>query len=266
MKLYYPQSMSFHGKRAIEFLNFEPYNVKTDKNKSALFWLYSTEDYKFLYFHEGKSYVFWHGIDVLFLYQNRKNFLPVIRKANPICACHNELQQNFLAEMGIYAYVRPIFWNDIKKYYPTKEPFTNQVYLTSHPGRETEYGEAMINAVASALPNWKFHIFGNQKTLPIGNNVIYHGKIPEEEMDRITKNHAVTIRWKHINGNHWDGVSQTVIKALLRRQMAITGIKYPFAHYATGIHDIIEYLSNYNKFNNKLKNKIKLNEFDWILK
>ena len=96
MKLYCPQSMSFHGERAIEFLNFEPYNIKTDKNKSALFWLYSIEDYKFLYLHEGKSYVFWHGIDVLFLYQNRKKLLPVIRKRKP-CMC---LPQRITAKLS----------------------------------------------------------------------------------------------------------------------------------------------------------------------
>ena len=167
--------------------------------------------------------------------------------------------------MGIYAYVRPIFWNDIKKYSPTKETLTNQVYLTSHPEREIEYGEYMINAIASALIEWKFHIFGTESTFPVCDNVIYHGKIPEEEMDEITKDHTATIRWKHINGNHWDGVSQTVIKALLRGQMAITGIKYPFANYAKGINDIIEFLNNFKKVKNKLK-KIKLNEFDWLLK
>lgn len=263
MKLHYSQSMSFHGKRAIEFLNFEPYDPKSDKNEPTMFWLYTPEDYKSLYLHEGKSYVFWHGIDVLYLRQHVKNFLPIIRKANPVCACHNELQQNFLAEMGIYAHVRPVFWNDLKKYALSKKPLTKQVFITSHPGREAEYGESMINAVAAALRDWTFHIFGTEKTLPVYDNVIYHGNLPEEKMDEITKNHAATIRWKHINGQHWDGVSQTVIKALLRGQIAITGIKYPFAHHATGINDIVSYLKNHENLINDLP-KIRLNEFDWL--
>lgn len=264
MKLHYSPSMSFHGQRAIKFLNFEPYDVKTDKKKRTLFWLYSLEDYKLLHLHEGKSYIYWHGVDVLYLFQHRKKFLSIIRKVNPVCACHNELQQNLLAEMGVYAHVRPIFWNNIEKYIAVSESFTNQVYITSHPGREEEYGEPMINAVASALCDWKFHIFGTQKTTPVCDNVIHHGKIPEEAMDEITNNHAATIRWKHINGKHWDGVSQTVIKALLRKQMAITGIKYPFAHHATGIQDIISDLQNFESLNNTLP-IIKLNEFDWLL-
>jgi hypothetical protein len=257
--------MIFHGKRAIEFLNFDRYDYENDRHKPTLFWLYSYEDYKFLHLHKAKSFIFWHGIDVLYLLNNKTKFLPIIRKANPVCACHNELQKNLLAEMGIYAHVRPIFWNDVNKYGPVNKSFSKQAYITSHPGREEEYGEPMINAIACALPDWKFHIFGTKKNLDVCNNVLYHGRVNEDEMDEITKNHSATIRWKHINGRHWDGVSQTVIKALLRGQMAITGIKYNFAHYAQNISDIIMCLRNYKQLNNTLP-KIKLNEFDWLLR
>ncbi|BBO88314.1 hypothetical protein DSCOOX_14940 [Desulfosarcina ovata subsp. ovata] len=228
-----------------------------------MFWLYSNDDYKHLFLHKGKSYIYWHGIDVLYLKQNKKNLLPIIRKADPVCACHNELQQNCLADMGIYAYVRPIFWNDINKYADSGQNLKKKVYITSHPRREEEYGEPMINAVAGALRDWTFHIFGTNKSLPVQRNVFYHGNVPEVEMDEITKDYAATIRWKQINGIHWDGVSQTVMKALLRGQMAITGIKYYFTHHATGIHDIISYLTIFDKLRNTLP-KIKLNDFDWI--
>jgi hypothetical protein len=151
-----------------------------------------------------------------------------------------------------------------KNIIPIKEPFTKDVYITSHPGREDEYGEPMINSIAAVLSDWRFHIFGTEKLMQVCDNVTYHGKVPEEEMDEITKKHAATIRWKHINGRHWDGVSQTVIKALLRGQMAITGIKYLFAHHASSIGELISHLRNYDKFHNTLP-KIRLNKFDWLV-
>ena len=265
MKLHFPQSMRFHGQRAIQYLDFEPYDVKKDRSLPAMFWLYSPDDYKMLFNHQGKSYVYWHGIDVLYLQKHIGNFLPLLRKAKPECACHNEVQQNILAEMGIFSHVRPVFWNDLRKYTHSNQPLTKQVYMTSHPEREAEYGEPMINAVAYALPDWKFHIFGTEKALPVCENVFYHGFVPEEEMDEITKDHAATIRWKHIRGIHWDGVSQTVIKALLRGQMAITGIKYNFAHHAGGIGDIISYLKDFDTLKDSLP-KIELNNFDWLEK
>lgn len=263
MKLHYSEMMNFHAERAIKYLNFEPYNEKDDRKSAAMFWLYSPDDYKALYHHEGRSYIFWHGVDVLYLHNHKKNFLPIIRNTNSVCACHNEVQQNFLAEMGIFAHVRPVFWNDTNKYAPVDNTFTKQVYITSHPGREAEYGEPMINAVACSLSDWSFHIFGTKKTQTVHDNVFYHGQVSEQEMDKITENHAATIRWKHINGRHWDGVSQTVIKALLRDQMAITGIKYSFAHYAKNILDIINYLQHIEKYRDTLA-KIEINNFDWL--
>ncbi len=255
--------MKFHGERAIEFLGFERYNPEKDKKEPAMFWLYSLDDYKTLAKHFGQRYIFWHGVDVMYLRQFKEKLLPIIRFTNTICACHNERQQNLLAEMGIYAYVRPVFWNDINKYERSNGKHTKEVYFTSHPGREFDYGEPMINAVAAFLKDWKFHIFGTHKTLPVCDNVIYHGQIPEDDMDQLTRNFAATIRWHNLNGYHYDGVSQTVIKALLRGHMAITGLKYPFTYHAENIEEIISYLENIDQLKGSLP-KIDLNNFDWL--
>jgi hypothetical protein len=256
MKLHHSKLMPFHGQHALEHFDFEPYNPETDKDEPAQFWLYSAEDYRIMQAHRAEKFVFWHGIDVLYLLQNKERLLRNFREANPVCACHNKHQQKILSELGIYAKIRPWFINDIEKYKPS-ENRTKQVFMSSHVDREEEYGEPMINTVAAAMPDWTFHIFGSHPTMPMQKNVIHYGQVHEEVMDGMTEDHAATIRWKH-----YDGVAQTVMKALLRGQMAITALEYPFTYCAADVEDIIFLLSHHETLRGLPK--IELNNFDWM--
>lgn len=259
MKLYYDKAaMGLHGDNAIKYMDFEPYSQGSDP---AMFWLYSPADYEKMLLHDGKKYVFFHGTDVLILRQN-KSLLTIFRECDPVCACHNQVQRDVLAEMGIYAVIRPVFWNDITKY-KISEVETKDIYITSHLNREIEYGEFMVNAVAAAMPDWTFHIFGTNKSFPVKDNVKYYGTIPEEEMDELTKDMYGTLRWKKIQGTHWDGFSQTSMKALLRGQMLISGIDYPYYHcnYVKDLGDILEC---FDEGEADYRFEIELNNFDWI--
>jgi hypothetical protein len=80
----------------------------------------------------------------------------------------------------------------------------------------------VMNALAWRFPDWNFHIFGIEPTIQVYcDNLKYYGWIPEEEMDEIDKNFMICFRF-----NQHDGFSQTVMKALMRGQAAITSIKY----------------------------------------
>jgi hypothetical protein len=258
MKLYHSPLMKFHGKRALDNFDFELYDPAKDKDEPTQFWLYSFEDHQLMRNHRGYKCVFWHGIDVLFLLQNKERLLDKFLEASPVCACHNHVQQNYLAEMGIYAFVRPWFINDIKKYKKQKN-LAKKVYMSSHVGREQEYGEPMINAVACAMPDWEFHIFGTEPTFPFNENVFYHGQVPEDEMDALTNDHAATIRWKP-----YDGFAQTTMKAILRGQLAITKIPYNCCYHADGVEDIIRILNDYELHLRTILPDPGLNNFDWM--
>ena len=259
MKLHYGPGMQFHGDRAIEFLDFEPYTPEIDVDEPAMFWLYSERDYELLKAHKGPKFIFWHGTDVLILRKNWARVIDTLVDARH--ACHNEIQRNLLAEMGIYAHIRPVFWNDVEKYKPTGER-AKDVYLTSHKGREVEYGEYKALALSQALPEWNFHIYGTEGKSR--ENLIYHGEVPEEQMDEETSVMAATLRWKKIEGFHWDGFSQTSMKALLRGHSVISGIKYPYkgCFHVKNIEDMIDELNVFGRHDDR--EPIKLNDFTWL--
>jgi hypothetical protein len=221
INLHYFDGMKLHGDNACNQLGFAKYNLGKN-TEPAMFWLYCENDYKLLSRHKGQKYVFWHNQDVMGLLRMFKQYIPVARDPKIIHVCHNGVLRDELASIGIYALIRPTFWGDASKYKPTGDPLTKDCYITANAGRGAEYGEMIVNALAWALPDWQFHIFGIDPTISTYcDNVKYYGWVPEFEMDEINKNFAVCFRF-----NQHDGFSQTVMKALLRGQYAITSISY----------------------------------------
>lgn len=250
IKLQYTNTMQLHGDNACKYHGFEKYNPFMDSEKPCMFWLYDEQSYKLLSNHKGKKYVFWHNQDVLGLMRLFKQYIPIVRNPEIVHVCHNELLRDELASIGIYSIIRPIFWGDADKYKPTGEQLTKDCYITANAGRGGEYGEHIMNAIAWQLPDWHFHIFGIDPTIHVYcDNLKYYGWISEDEMDEIDKNFMVCFRF-----NHHDGFSQTVMKARMRGQAAITSIKYTeTCHYKTynELIELFQYLENDNK-NNRL--------------
>lgn len=222
IKLHYPEGMKLHGDNACRYHNFEKYDWKTDRDKPAMFWLYTEDDYKYLAQHAGKKFVCWHNADVIALANKfAGKHINTVRDQSIKHICLNHITQAELAAMGIHAELRYIFWGDTEKYQPVSH-FTKDVYMCANPGRGIEYGEAIFNALAWQFPEWTFHIFGIDPLVQVYcDNVKYYGWIPEEEMDEITKNFVMCIRY-----NRHDGFPQIVCKALLRGQGVITTIPY----------------------------------------
>jgi hypothetical protein len=223
IKLHYFEGMKLHGDNACNCLGFEKYNHFADSTLPAMFWLYCENDYKLLASHKGKKFVFWHNADVMALMRMFSKYIPVVRDQSIVHVCHNELLRDELASMGIYSLIRPIFWGDITKYVPKKIAQTKDCYMTANAGRGAEYGEHIMNTLAWMFKDWNFHIFGIEPSISIYcDNLKYYGWITEEEMDRIDESFMICFRF-----NQHDGFSQTVMKARMRGQAAITSVKYP---------------------------------------
>ena len=266
MKLYYPDGMRAHGETACQHLNFEKYNPQEDQKEPALFWLYFQEDYEYLLGHEDKKFVFWHGSDVLRLrnFMELRYYLRDIHAEEIQHACHSKLLQDELAELGIYAQIRPVFWNNIDKYKHSYE-YSNkpELYICSKEKREIEYGEGYVVSLSKIFPDCRFHVYGAEGYST--ENLIYHGTVSEKTIDAETKDMQICLRL-----NKHDGFSQTVMKAILMGQFVITSILYkgiPLAKNFKALYHVIEsyikvgdsyYIDSIRKWEKEFNN------FDWL--
>jgi hypothetical protein len=253
--------MKLHGDNACKFHGFEKYNPETDKEKPTMFWLYDEYSYKLLSSHKGKKYIFWHNQDVLGLLRRFQKYIPDVRYSNIVHVCHNELLRDELSSIGIYSLIRPIFWGDASKYVPSGNPLTKDCYITANAGRGVEYGEMIMNTLAWKYPDWNFHIFGIDPTIPVYcDNLKYYGWISEDEMDEIDKNFMVCFRF-----NLHDGFSQTVMKARMRGQAVITAISYKETNYYKSFDQLCDYFKNTDFLNFNPIEHSHFTNFDFII-
>ena len=124
--------------------------------------------------------------------------------------------------MGIEAEVLPQFFGDSNDFQPCFKPSeTPHVFINSHERREEEYGVGLITEIADHVPDVKFHIYG-VKFPSNQENVIYHGKVSEEQFNEEIKNYHAGLRL-----NKFDGNSDVVMKSVLLGQYPITYLQYP---------------------------------------
>lgn len=216
MQLYYPEGMKLHGENALKYCGFTPYE---DRIKPSVFWLYFAEDYEIFKSHEGDKYVFWHNSDVNILRSNFLYEVPELLKAKH--ACHNTSLQEELAYIGIFAEVKPYFFNDIVKYKPSVKSEKITVYCTTNPGREFEYGVGYMVALSHKFKHIDFHVFGTDGDNT--DNLYFHGWIAEDEMDILTQDMHICLRM-----NKHDGIPQTCIKAALRNQLVLSYLDHGY--------------------------------------
>ena len=252
--------MKLHGDNACKYHGFEKYNPDTDIDQPTMFWLYDELSYKLLSNHKGEKYIFWHNQDVIGLMRLFKQYISVVRDPKIVHVCHNKLLRDELASIGIYSLIRPIFWGDADKYKPAGESLTKDCYITANAGRGAEYGEHVMNTLAWRFPDWKFHVFGIPPSiLAHCDNLIYYGWISEEEMDEIDKNFMYCFRF-----NYHDGFSQTVMKARMRGQAAITSIKYNETYHYKTFNDLMNMFECGNPLRYEGIDGLHFTNFDFI--
>jgi hypothetical protein len=266
LKLYFPNpGMELHGNNAIKYHPFELYNPQKDRNKPAMFWLYFENDYKTLANHTGKKYICWHGTDVLIFNAKFRQYINLIRNPEITHIFLNRITQSEMFQLGIYGEVHYIFWADPLKFKP-ETGLTKDCYMTGKKDNGQIYGEMIFNSLAWRFPEWTFHIFGIEPTVPVYcENVKYYGWIPEDEMDEITRKFGLCLRY-----NAHDGFPQVVCKSLLREQYVLTQLPYDglTVEFRTpkqlieAFNSIDNEIDNCRTFKNEVKRMI--NRFDFI--
>jgi hypothetical protein len=207
----YCDGMKFYGERLIK-MGFAPY----ENGVPCLFLgLYFPEDYEKLMNHCGRRYIFWNGSDVLRVAQ-KPGWHNNLRSSTITHACHNEQLRGELETMKIKATIEPTLFGDVNSYpvsYVPGPPW--RVYMNCRVGREAEYGLPEAVRMFAGLTDYELHVYGNCEK-EWGANIIYHGEVPEEQMDDETASMQGCLRL-----NKHDGLSQIVIKSILRGQYPV---------------------------------------------
>jgi hypothetical protein len=239
--------------------SIEPFRVKAEKAwgldryifpydtfKPALFFgLYHWLDYVRFIFHNGKKCIVWAGSDII----NLKRHKIIQRLVAPYTNyCENNLESEELFKMGILAFIRPTFLEDINdfpiSYQQVERP---NIYLSAHPGRENEYGFGLIERIASRVPECIFHLYGAHWPTE-SQNIICHGKVAPGAFNEQIRGFQCGLRT-----NEHDGFSEITAKSILMGQYPITRIKYKMIDSYANEEELITLLKD-------LKNKPKANQ------
>ena len=140
-----------------------------------------------------------------------------------------------------------------------------EVFVSSGADRQEEYGFGVVERIAGELPWVTFHLYGApwaSKRL----NVVAHGRVPKERMNRETATMQVGLRL-----NEFDGFSEILAKAVLRGQYAIGKVSYPMIPSYENDLDLILKLNRLRreaKPNLKVREfyREKLNDYPWVFK
>lgn len=228
---------------------------------TAFIGLYHEGDWLRILLHRGLRLAFWCGGDILRL-QKKPLWQFFLKHIKIDHVCENEVEQEALRKMGIEARIHPIlFFDDWTKYPLSFKPSkTPHVWLTCHPGREEEYGVRLVEKISWKIPEMTFHIFGEIKSKSWNynktykqwhsekqKNIIYHGHIPSEEMDKMIQGYHCGLRTLE-----FDGCPHTVTKGVLLGQWSINRIPYPHTDSYETKEQLIKLLKG-------LKNKKKPN-------
>ncbi len=204
-------------------------------SRAIFFGLYHPLDcFKFIC-HRGPKKVFWCGSDILNL--EHSSFKRHVARAKAQHFCENWVEQEALKKLGIEAQITPMIFDDPKafplSFKPSKKP---HVWLCAHEGREEEYGVDLVEKLARSFPLITFHIYGVYDRSG-AHNVIYHGRVPEEQFNREIKKFQGALRL-----NTFDGMGEVLSKAILLGQYPCSYIGYP--HFIpTTLNDYLKTLS-----------------------
>lgn len=203
----YCEGMKFYGE-ALERMGFARYENGTP---CLFLGLYFQADYDRLFNHCGRRFIFWNGSDVLRTIQNPA-WHDQLRSSTITHACHNEQLRGELESIGVKATVEPTFFADEAEYAGRRRQAIGrpEFYMTSHPGRDAEYGVPEAVQMFARHPEAELHVFGGGDDFG-GDNVTYHGTVGESEWDGLTDGMRGCVRL-----NRHDGLSQIVVKAILR--------------------------------------------------
>lgn len=203
---------------------------------TVFFGVYGLPDFWKIWRHKGHRYVFWAGQDIVHLQNGfhledgggiRVDSTPLAEWMNKYCEnwCENKVEQKALAEMGIEAQIQQSFLGQVDDYEVTYvQNDRPSVYLSANPGREEEYGWGIVEKIADQC-DVDFHLYGSPDWETKHNNVIIHGRVPKEQMNKEIKAMQCGLRL-----NAFDGFSEVTAKSVLWGQYPITPESFGYPH------------------------------------
>lgn len=245
LRFYCSSSISNFKEKLAKRTGLKEYRFFRDWRKKTIFFgLYHELDYIKFLLHGGEKTVFWCGGDILNLMNNPnwRFWASLLSKSRAKHFCENGREAEALLLMDIYTDIRPMIFDEP----PTAlnfKPIKNvlHVYISAHEGKEEQYGvDFIVNEVAPQVKWVVFHIYGVDG-LSV-ENVIYHGKVSNEEFNEDIKGYHCAIRW-----NYFDGFSEVLAKAVLMGQYAISRIWYPHMGFVPAKSSLIPALKRVRK-------------------
>jgi tetratricopeptide (TPR) repeat protein len=198
-KICYSPGIAHHGERFRRMLGLDPYVPSLHCTDPVWFLgMYFDGDYLQVLAHRGEKIINWRGSDTLRL-GNNADRIRMIKSMKALHVCQSPRQQAVLHDLGIPSIVRPMLNRPV-----------DQVSLSVFPGKETgilvfwrsgldDFIRAdLFFEIASLCPDVTFHIVGQEEpsrfNKPEMKNLVFHGFVDEERLDRIMDQCKGTIR------------------------------------------------------------------------
>ena len=229
-------------------------DYENDQDQTVFFGLYGLPDFFALWRHRGKKAILWAGSDIRHFIGGywldtkgdiRINSASLAKWIEENCQSYveNEIEQKILRRMGVRSQVIPSFLGDVKNY-PIQKDLEEGKYYSSVSGNDFRlYGWDRICKIAFDNPTNEYHLYGNTVPFDPGTiikNVIVHGRVSQEEMDRETKKMSGAIRLVH-----FEGFSEILAKSILWGQKPVSEIKYDFLEKANPREELLKVLNKY---------------------
>jgi len=223
-----------------EAWNLKTYNPDKDSNEATVFvGIYGLPDFYSLWRHKGKKYIFWCGSDIRHLHNGywlddvgdiRISSGGIAKWINLNCESwvENKVEHDTLSFLGIKSHICPSFLGDVNKIDVSYKYSEKPKLYTSVSGDDFGlYGWNDICDIADQHPGIEFHFYGNTKPFKpllnnINNNVIIHGRVSKEKMNKEIAEMQGAIRMVK-----FDGFSEIIAKSLLMGQWPVSSIEYP---------------------------------------
>ena len=248
MKLKVSSSVRQFREKAERAWGLKEWEGINDPDQELLFFgLFHDRDFEVFHNFKGQKSVFWCGGDILRVLEDyeRRRVLRIALGTRHYC--ETEVEAENLRKAGFEPEIIPSFLGNIEDYpvsfQPPLEGEKWKVWMCGHPDREQEYGFDKARQLAKIFPDVEFHFYGVDKeyagkpnlesdSLP---NVIYHGLVSEEQLDKEIKRMQCGLRL-----NEHDGVSEVIVKSILLGQYPISFLPYEgVAQYQT-FEDLVE--------------------------
>lgn len=229
MKLRVSSSVIGFKERAEKTWGLKEWEGIDDPDKECVFFgLYHERDFAVFEGDFTRRIVFWCGSDITRVISDYERRRILRNYPETEHYCENEIEWKELHDVGIESTIVPSFLDDFNKFPVSFTPPTDRkwkIWLCAHPNREDEYGLALAKRWAEKDSELEFHVYGISKGERDGDlpNVIFHGKVPEDQFNEEIKQYHAGFR-----PNFHDGMSEIPIKSILLGQTAITRIKYPY--------------------------------------